>query len=95
MLAGAVMRPTGPRRNSDTSATMTGATAAPISVPGPQIRAIANDAPAEAALAMTRVSSETPERLVATRSTSGSAGIQASGMGDSSEVWPRCQLTSR
>ncbi len=50
----------GRRRNSATSATITGAAAAPISVPGPQTRATVNDAAADATLAMIRVCGEMP-----------------------------------
>jgi hypothetical protein len=49
---------TGRRRNSDTSATITGVAAALTSVPGPQIREAANAAAADAALAMISVCSE-------------------------------------
>jgi hypothetical protein len=49
---------TGRRRNSDTSATITGVAAALITVPEPQIREAANDAAAEARLAMINVCSE-------------------------------------
>ena len=49
---------TGRRRNSETSATTTGVAAALISVPGPQIREAANDAAADARLAMINVCSE-------------------------------------
>ena len=52
----------GRRSTSETSATITGAAAAPSSVPGPQIRAIAKDAEADAALAMTSVCTEMPVR---------------------------------
>ncbi len=50
----------GRRRNSATSATITGAAAAPISVPGPQTRATVNDAAADATLAMISVCGEMP-----------------------------------
>jgi hypothetical protein len=52
---------TGRRSDSDTSATMTGAAAAPSSVPGPQMRATANDAAADATLAMISVWGEMRE----------------------------------
>jgi hypothetical protein len=53
---------TGRRRVSETSATITGAAAAPRSVPEPQIRATAYDAAADAKLAMISVCSEMPLR---------------------------------
>ena len=52
----------GRRSVSETSATMTGAAAAPSSVPGPQIRATANDAATDATLAMINVCGEMPLR---------------------------------
>jgi hypothetical protein len=51
---------TGRRRNSDTSVTTTGVTAALISVPAPHSRDARNDAAAEATLAMTSVWIEMP-----------------------------------
>jgi hypothetical protein len=51
---------TGRRRSSATSATITGVTAALMSVPAPQIREAANDATADAMLAMISVCTETP-----------------------------------
>jgi len=51
---------TGRRRNSDTSVTTTGVTAALISVPAPHSRDARNDAVAEATLAMTSVCIEMP-----------------------------------
>ena len=51
---------TGRRRNSEMSATTTGVAAALTSVPEPQIREAANDATAEAKLAMITVCTETP-----------------------------------
>jgi len=53
---------TGRRRNSDTSVTTTGVTAALISVPAPHSRDARNDAVAEATLAMTSVWIEMPLR---------------------------------
>lgn len=53
---------TGRRRNSETSATMTGAAAAPIRVPGPHRRAPANEAAADATLAMISACGEMPLR---------------------------------
>jgi hypothetical protein len=52
----------GRRSVSETSATMTGAAAAPRSVPGPQMRATAKDAGTDATLAMIRVCGEMPLR---------------------------------
>ena len=49
---------TGRRRNSETRATTTGVAAALTIVPAPQIREAANDAAADAMLAMIRVCSE-------------------------------------
>lgn len=49
---------TGRRRNSETSATTTGVAAALTSVPEPQIREAANDAAADAMLAMINVCSD-------------------------------------
>jgi hypothetical protein len=49
---------TGRRRNSETSATITGVIAALMMVPAPQIREAANDAAADARLAMISVCSE-------------------------------------
>jgi hypothetical protein len=46
---------TGRRKNSETSATSTGVTAALTSVPAPQIRDAANEAAADATLAMISV----------------------------------------
>jgi hypothetical protein len=51
---------TGRRRNSETSATTTGVAAALMSVPAPQIREAANDAAADATLAMINVCTEMP-----------------------------------
>jgi hypothetical protein len=51
---------TGRRRNSEMSATTTGVAAALTSVPEPQIREAANDAAADARLAMINVSTEMP-----------------------------------
>jgi hypothetical protein len=51
---------TGRRRNSEMSATTTGVAAALTSVPEPQIREAANDATADARLAMINVSTEMP-----------------------------------
>ncbi len=51
---------TGRRRNSETSATTTGVAAALMSVPAPQIREAANDAAADATLAMIKVCNEMP-----------------------------------
>lgn len=59
-LAVAVTVRIGRRRNSATSATITGAAAAPISVPGPQTRATVNDAAADATLATISVCGEIP-----------------------------------
>jgi hypothetical protein len=50
----------GRRIVSETSATMTGAAAAPSRVPGPQIRATAKDAATDATLAMISVDGEMP-----------------------------------
>jgi hypothetical protein len=61
-LAVAVTVPIGRRKASETSAMITGAAAAPNSVPGPQIRATANDAAADARLATISVCSEIPLR---------------------------------
>jgi predicted pyridoxine 5'-phosphate oxidase superfamily flavin-nucleotide-binding protein len=52
----------GRRRTSETRAMITGAAAAPNRVPGPQIRATANDAAADARLATISVCSEIPLR---------------------------------
>jgi len=56
---------TGRRKNSDTSATTTGVAAALTSVPAPQIRDAANDAAADATLAMISVCTEIrpPDRV--------------------------------
>jgi hypothetical protein len=51
---------TGRRRNSEMSATTTGVAAALTSVPEPQIREAANDAAADARLAMINVCTEMP-----------------------------------
>jgi hypothetical protein len=52
----------GRRRVSETNATITGAAAAPTSVPGPQIRATTKDAAADARLATISVCGEMPRR---------------------------------
>ena len=63
---------TGRRRNSETSATTTGVTAALMSVPLPQIREAPYAAAADAMLAMMSVCSETPlPRRLSLRSVSG------------------------
>ncbi len=59
-LAVAVARRIGRRRDSATSATITGAAAAPMRVPGPQMRATVKDAAADATLAMISVCGEMP-----------------------------------
>jgi hypothetical protein len=59
-LAVAVALRIGRRRVSATSATITGAAAAPINVPGPQTRATVKDAAADATLAMISVCGEMP-----------------------------------
>jgi hypothetical protein len=60
VLATELTRSTGRRRNSDTSATTTGVSAALTSVPAPHSREASNDAAAEATLAMTSVWIEMP-----------------------------------
>jgi hypothetical protein len=70
---------TGRRRNSETRATITGVAAALTIVPPPQIREAANDAAADAMLAMISVCSEMrpPSRLLF-RSSLGSADATTS-----------------
>lgn len=84
---------TGRRRNSDTSATTTGVTAALMSVPVPQIREAPNAAAADATLAMINVCSETPRpRRLSCRSVSGSEGATTFSLSRRTLEGRRCRL---